>query len=148
MFLQRTSAFCSYPVSSSPPSSWFMLFPGFSSWLVLVSGMSAITCATCERRCPPARRMRKRFTRSGQSCAHLAWGMLAETGVPNFPFRRFYASPCVQGEFPLVGVVFEGTYSGEPMWRYRFKDGEWKERGLGDSKLLRHRVRAFDGRIC
>jgi hypothetical protein len=25
--------------------------------------------------------------------------------------------------------------------RYRFKDGEWKERGLGESKLLRHRVR-------
>ena len=25
--------------------------------------------------------------------------------------------------------------------RYRFKDGEWKERGLGDSKLLKHRVR-------
>ena len=29
--------------------------------------------------------------------------------------------------------------------RYRFKDGEWKERGLGDSKLLRHRVRGTKG---
>ena len=27
------------------------------------------------------------------------------------------------------------------MGRYRFKDGEWKERGLGESKLLRHRAR-------
>ena len=24
--------------------------------------------------------------------------------------------------------------------RYRFKDGDWKERGLGDSKLLRHKA--------
>ena len=30
--------------------------------------------------------------------------------------------------------------------RYRFKDGEWKERGLGESKLLRHRVGML--RVC
>ena len=23
---------------------------------------------------------------------------------------------------------------------YRFKDGEWKERGIGDMKLLRHKT--------
>ena len=45
------------------------------------------------------------------------------------------------GSFGSTSSGTDRFHAAREAWcRYRFKDGEWKERGLGDSKLLRHRV--------
>ena len=93
------------------------------------------------RRCRRAKKMRMRFIPNGPSCAPIGC-----CGVSFLASERERERERAKSSEIGIGSLMEFVLGrGLGFGRYRFKDGEWKERGLGDSKLLRHRVRGTKG---